>query len=143
MINLVFCLRSTTSNLLYTDHLIHTEIHKGNAVYVILFDTSKVFDTIPHVSLLNKLMSNFGIVGKLHSWIKAFLTNGTQSITSYNHINGSTNVTIGVIQGSVLDSILYAVYTNDIVCCFTYGKSILYACDLEVIFPINLSDIHN
>ena len=36
---------------------------------------------------------------------------------------------------------LYAAYTNDIVRCFTYGKPILYADDLKVIFPIDLSDI--
>ena len=132
--------RSTTSNLLYTDHLIHTEIHKGNAVNVILFDISKAFDTVPHASLLNKLTSNFGIAGK-HSWIKAFPTNRTQSVKIYNHISGSTNVTSGVIQGSVLGPILYAAYTNDIVHCFTCGKSMLYADDLKVIFPIDLSDI--
>ena len=113
------------SNLLNSNHLIHTEIHKGNAVDIILFDISKAFDTVPHTSLLNKLTSNFGIVGKLHSWIKAFLTNHTQSIKIYNHINGSANVTSGVIQGSVLGPILYAAYTNDKVRCFTYGKLIL------------------
>ena len=46
-----------------------------------------------------------------------------------------------MIQGSVLGPILYAVYTNDIVRCFTYGKPILYADDLKVIFSIDLSDI--
>ena len=85
--------RSTIANLLYTDHLIHNKIHKGNAVDVILFDISKAFDTVPHASLINKLTSNFGIAGKLHSWIKAFLTNRTQSVKIFNHINGSTNVT--------------------------------------------------
>ena len=44
--------RSTTSNLLYTNHIIHTEIHKGNAVDVILFDLSKAFDIVSHASLL-------------------------------------------------------------------------------------------
>ena len=46
-----------------------------------------------------------------------------------------------MIQGSVLCPILYAAYTNDIVRCFTYGKPILYADDLKVIFPVDLSDI--
>ena len=45
-----------------------------------------------------------------------------------------------MIQGSVLGPILYAAYTNDIVRCFTYGKPMLYADDLKVIFPIDLSD---
>ena len=46
----------------------------------ILFDMFKAFDTVPHASLLNKLTSNFGIAGKFRSWIKAFLTNRTQSV---------------------------------------------------------------
>ena len=70
---------------------------------------------IPHASLPNKLTFNFGIAGKLHSWIKAFLTNRMQSMKIYNQINGSTNATSGVIQGSVLGPILHTVYTNDIV----------------------------
>ena len=139
---MVFCPSgSTTSNLIYTDHLFHAEIHKGNAVDVILFDISKAFETVPHASLLNKLTSNFGIAGKLHSWIKAFLTNLTQSVKIYNYVSGSTNVTSGVIQGLVLGPILYVAYTNNIVCCFPYDKPILYAYDHKVIFPIDLLDI--
>ena len=37
--------------------------------------------------------------------------------------------------------ILYAAFTNDIVCCFTYGRPILYADNLKIIFPIDLSEI--
>ena len=64
-----------------------------------------------------------------------------QSVKIYNCISRFTNVTSGVIQGSVIGQILHAAYTNDIVCYFTYGKHILYADDLKVIFPIDLSDI--
>ena len=56
--------QSTTFYFHFTDH---TEIHKHNAVDVILFDISKAFDIVPSVSLLNKITFNFGIVGKLHS----------------------------------------------------------------------------
>ena len=98
-------------------------------------------DTDPCASLLNKLTANFGIVSKLHSWIKAFLTNCTQSVKINNHISESTNATSGVILGSVLGPFLYAAYSNDFVHCFTYGKPILCADHLTVIFPIDLSDI--
>ena len=127
--------------MLCTDHLFHTEIHKGNAVCVILFDISKTFDTVLHASLLNKLTSTFGIASKLHLWIKTLLTNRTQSVKIYNHISGSTNVTCGVIQGSVLGPILYAAYTNNIVRCFTCDKPILHADYYKVIFLIDLPDI--
>ena len=78
----------------------------------------------------------------MHAWIKAFLTNRTQSVKiSPNLFSPPSSVSCGVIQGSILGPILYTAYTNDIVRCFSYGKPILYADDLKVIFPINLSDI--
>jgi hypothetical protein len=132
--------RSTTSNLLYTDHLIHKEINCGNAADVILFDVSKAFDTVPHSLLLDKLTANFGVVGKLHAWIKAFLTSRTQAVKLSHIVSQATPVASGVIQGSVLGPLLYAAYTNDIVKCFSYGHPILYADDLKVVFPIDLSN---
>ena len=133
--------RSTTSNLLYTDHLIHNEIAKGNAVDLFLFDISKAFDTVPHPSLLKKLSYVFGITGKLHKWLEAFLTNRTQAVKlSPGYVSSCSSVISGVIQGSVLGPILYCAYTNDIIRCFSHGKAILYADDLKVVFPI---DNHN
>ena len=41
---------------------------------------------------------------------------------------------------SVLAPPLYVAYTNDIIRCFSYGRSILYANDLEVIFLIDPPD---
>ena len=115
--------RSTSTNLLFTDHLIHKELNSGNCVDTILFDISKAFDTVPHSSLLQTLTSSFGIVGKLHAWIKAFLTNRTQSVKiSPNLFSPPSSVSSGVIQGSILGPILYTAYTNDIVKCFSYGS---------------------
>ena len=39
-----------------------------------------------------------------------------------------------MVQGSVFWPNLYAAYSNDIVHCFTYGKPILYADELKIIF---------
>ena len=98
--------RSTSTNLLFTDHLIHKELNSGNCVDTILFDISKAFDTVPHSSLLQTLTSSFGIVGKLHAWIKAFLTNRTQSVKiSPNLFSPPSSVSSGVIQGSILGPI--------------------------------------
>ena len=137
--------RSTTSNLLSTDHLINKELSTGNAVDVVFFDVSKVFDTVLHSTLLHKISNLFGVIGKLHAWLKSFLTGRTQfvKINSKIHSNlfsQSSSVTSGVIQGSVLGPLLYAAYTNDIIRCFSYGRPILYADDLKVIFPIDPSD---
>ena len=133
--------RSTTSNLIYTDSLIHKELLDGNPTDVVFFDISKAFDTVPHSLLLDKLANSFGVVGKLLAWCKAFLSNRTQAVKVYpNHISRLSSVTSGVIQGSVLGPIFYAAYSNDIVKCFNYGRPVLYADDLKVIFPIHLTD---
>ena len=137
--------RSTTSNLLITDHLINKELSTGKAVDVVFFVVSKAFDTVPHSTLLHKISNSFGVVGKLHVWLKSFLTGRTQyvkinSIIYSNLFSQSSSVTSGVIQGSVLGPLLYAADTNDIIRCFSYGHPILYVDDLKVIFPIDPSN---
>ena len=63
-----------TYNLLITDHLINKELNTGNAVDVVFFDVSKAFDTVSHSTLPLKLSNSFGVVGKLRTWLKSFLT---------------------------------------------------------------------
>ena len=130
--------RSTTSNLLYTDHLIRKELASGNSVYLILFDIIKAFDTVHHQNLLFKLRTKFGIVGQLHSWFRSFLYNRSQAVkNSTSCLSSTTPVTSVVIQGATLGPILFSAYIDDIVDCFHYGKPVLYADNLKVVFSIN------
>ena len=129
---------STTSILLYTDHLIRKELVSSNSVDLILFDITKAFDTVPHQNLLFKLRTKFGIEGQLHSWLRSFLYNRSQAVkVSTSCLSSTTPVTSGVIQRASLGSILFSAYINDIVDCFHYGKPVLYADDLKVVFSIN------
>ena len=48
--------RSTSTNLLFTDHLIHKELNSGNCVDTILFDISKAFDIQFLILLFYKLL---------------------------------------------------------------------------------------
>ena len=130
--------RSTTSNLLYTDHLIRKELASGNSVDFILFDITKAFGTILHQNLLFKLRTKFSIVGQLHSWLSSFLYNPSQAVKVFTSCFSSTSpVTSRVKQVASLGPILFSAYINDIVDCFHYGKPVLYADDLKVVFPIN------
>ena len=49
-------------------------------VDVIYLDFCKAFDKVPHRRLLKKLY-NYGITGKIFSWVKEFLSDRKQRVT--------------------------------------------------------------
>ena len=77
-------------------------------------------------------------MGKLHIWIQSFLSYCSQSVkVSSSIISSSIPVNSGVVQGSMSGPILFSAFITEIVYCFKYGKPILYADDLKVIFSID------
>ena len=57
-----------------------TEILDSNEnVDMINLDFSKASDNVPHKRLLKKLWG-YGIIGKVHSWIKEFLSERSQKV---------------------------------------------------------------
>jgi len=80
---------------------------------VIYFDLSKAFDTVPHARLLLKLQA-YGINGKLLDWFKSFLTDRYQSVKVNGSLSCWERVRSGIPQGSVLGSLLFALYVNEL-----------------------------
>jgi len=56
---------------------------RTSQVDIIFIDFRKAFDTVPHCRLLNKLF-HYAIQGKIHNWIKIWLTQRLQRVV----ING-------------------------------------------------------
>ena len=54
-------------------------VDSNEDVDIIYLDFAKAFDKVPHKRLLNKLWG-YGIRGKVHSWIKVFLTDRSQKV---------------------------------------------------------------
>ena len=94
----------------------------------VFIDLSKAFDTICHTTLLNKL-NFYGIRGITNEWFKSYLTKRKQ----YTVINSSKSaaITCGVPHGSIIGSILFLLYINDINHC-TSLNALSYADDTTI-----------
>ena len=93
------------------DDLYHS-FDKRNQVDLGVLDFSPAFDTVPHMRLRSKL-SSFDIVGPMQKWIQAFLTGRTMSVVVDGEESEPASVLSGVPQGTVLGSLLFLIYVND------------------------------
>ena len=82
-------------------------------VDLILLDFRKAFDTVPHQRLLRKL-HHYGIRGNIYDWLKVWLTQRMQRVVISGYESNFVTVKSGIPQGTVLGSLMFLIYINDI-----------------------------
>ena len=126
---------STQTALIKITDDIRMAIDKKKITLLLLFDFSIAFDTISPTKLLSKLRQ-LGFSRMALLWIKSYLLqNRTQIAISKNNGNSEwLETNLGVPQGSVLGSLLFSLYVNDLKNVLD-GKTvrrIFYADDIQI-----------
>ena len=105
--------RSTTLQLLEVLDKWTEAIDDGLEVDCIYTDFMKAFDKVPHKKLI-KPVENVGISDPILGWIEGFLTGRYQCVSINEEISEWKEVISGIPKGSVLRSIMFVLYINDL-----------------------------
>ena len=124
---------STVNQLVYLVHKIYDAFEKGKEVRMVFLDISKAFDKVWHKGLLYKLES-LGVRGSLLKWFESYLSNRKQRVVVDGQTSSWCIIESGVPQGSVLGTLLFLIYINDITMNIHSDKSkcLLYADDTSL-----------
>ena len=80
---------------------------------MILIDLQKAFDMINHKILLDKLFP-IGFSKNTISWYESYLVEHHFTVEVANQVSKLANILCGVMQGSILDPLLFLIYVNDV-----------------------------
>ena len=100
----------------------------------VFIDLSKAFDTVNHSILLKKLELH-GITDRNHVWLKSYLSNRRQFVQINEKEKTSLEtISCGAPQGSILGTLLFLLYVNDLKNASNILDPIMFADDSNLFF---------
>ena len=114
---------STNHALISLTEDIRNDLDNKHFVGGVFIDLQKAFDTVGNKILLRKL-NHYDITGKANEWFNSYLTNRKQYVSGFK--SDEKVVNFGVPQGSVLGSLLFLIYINDIHIGLRYCKTLSF-----------------
>ena len=82
-------------------------------------------------------LEHYGIRGNVSSWFQSYLTGRSQYVSVNGHESTTLPIMYGVPQGSVLGSLLFLIYVNDLASVSKVLKFYLFADDTSIYFDSN------
>ena len=113
---------------------IQTQLDNGVFATGVFVDLRKVFDTVDHKTLLQKL-EHYGIAKLRHckKWFISYLTNRKQFLLIDNCNSTTKTILTGVPQSSVLGPLLFPIYINNLHRCVKYSEAYHLADDANIL----------
>ena len=108
--------------------VISSAIDRTETTFGVFLDLSKVFDTINHEILCEKLYY-YGIQDIALHWVKSYLENQTQFIQFGSSRSYNRKISCGIPQGSILGPLLFIEYVSDLSTIPSLTQSLLFAND--------------